>query len=197
MRLRKYQLEGISPILMHNGQLADPLNKWTKLLREISKKRNKTDDDLEEMSRREWFGGLYHNEEIGIHATEAMLERMLRDAAAMSKRGKDVNRGLMVLDPAPLKVAGAKTRTEEDLTAMWNSGKFLLRSTVAVGKQRVIRSRPRIANWSLEFVVQYDETVLDAADIDQFADTAGRLIGIGDWRPKYGRFRVTGKQEVS
>ena len=52
----------------------------------------------------------------------------------------------------------------------------------------MIRSRPRFSNWSLTFTVNYDEHVLQATDIDGFLDTAGRLIGLCDWRPKHGRF---------
>lgn len=170
---------------MHNEQLSDPLNKWAKLLREISKKRNKTEDDLVEMSRREWFGGLYFDDNIGPHVPERCLERMLRDAAAKSKRGKDVVAGLMVVDPAKLEYKGP--RGADDL---WKAGDYVLRASVGVGQQRVIRSRPLFRDWSLTFVVNYDETVLEASDIDGFVGVAGRLIGLCDWRPKYGRFNL-------
>lgn len=185
MKTRQYTIKGIRPILMHSEQLSDPLNKWSKALREISKKRQKTDDDLLEMSRREWFGGLYWDSQLGVHIPERCLERMIRDAASLSKRGKDINRGLIVADPAPLEYKGPKNPDD-----LWVSGEYLLRSSVGVTGKRVIRSRPMFRDWQITFQVEYDEQVLDAADIDQFVETAGRLIGVGDWRPKYGRFQV-------
>lgn len=185
MKERTYTIKGVCPIIMHNEQLSDPLNKWAKLLREISKKRVKTDDDLLEMSRREWFGGLYYDEDMGPFVPERCIERMLRDAAAKSKRGKDVVSGLIVVDPAPLQYNGPRKAD-----ALWASEKFLLRASVGCQKARVIRSRPMFREWSLTFTVNYDEQVLDPSDIDGFVELAGRLVGLLDWRPKHGRFTV-------
>ena len=185
MKERTYTIRGVAPLVMHNEQLSDPLNKWARLLREISKKRNKTEDDLLEMSRREWFGGLYYDEQIGVHVPERCLERMLRDAASKSKRGRDVVSGLIVTEPAPLVYKGPKKPDD-----LWASGSFLLRASVGVTQSRVIRSRPIFRDWSLTFTVNYDELVLEAADIDGFATLGGRLCGMLDWRPKHGRFNV-------
>lgn len=185
MRERSYTIRGVAPLVMHNEQLADPLNKWTKLVAEISKKRNKTEDDLAEMSRREWFGGLYYDNEMGVHVPERCLERLLRDAAAKEKRGRDVLSALIVTDAAKLVYKGPK---EPD--ALWKSGDFLLRATVGQNGKRIVRSRPIFREWSLTFTVNYDETVLQASDIDRFMEVAGRLVGLMDWRPKNGRFVV-------
>ena len=38
----KFKIEGISPLLMHNEQLADPLNAFAQQVAEISSKRKKT-----------------------------------------------------------------------------------------------------------------------------------------------------------
>ena len=53
----KYHLEGASPLLMHNGALADPLNFWAKKMKEITAKQKKTDADHEEIGRLEWRAG--------------------------------------------------------------------------------------------------------------------------------------------
>lgn len=185
MKERSYTIKGVSPIVMHNEQLSDPLNKWSKAVREISKKRVKTDDDLVEMSCREWMGGLYYDESIGVHVPERCIEAMLRDAAKKSKRGKDVVSGMIVTDPAALVYSGPRNPD-----GLWASGKFLLRASVGCQAARVIRSRPIFREWGLSFTVNYDETVLDASDIDGFLELAGRLIGLLDWRPKHGRFIV-------
>ncbi len=55
----KFRIVGVSPLLMKNGQTADPLNVYAKAVAEISKKRNKTEADHLELSRREFFGALY------------------------------------------------------------------------------------------------------------------------------------------
>jgi len=182
---RTYTIKGVCPLIQHNEQLADPLNPFTRAIAEISKKRKKTEDDLLEMSKREWRGGLYYSEELGIHIPERCFERMLRDAASMSKMGKAVQSGLIVMDPSPLVYDGPK-----DLEKMWESGEFQIRASVKVGQARVIRTRPMFRNWGASFTVTYDEAMLDARDIDGFVEIAGRLKGLNDWRPKHGRFQL-------
>ncbi len=185
MKERTYTIRGVRPLVMHNEQLADPLNKWAKLVAEISKKRKKTEDDLHEMSRREWFGGLYYSEDLGIHMPERCLERLLRDGASKEKRGRDVLSALIVMDPAKLVYKGPKEPAK-----LWETGDFLLRATVGQNGKRIVRSRPIFPEWSLTFTVSYDESVLNEGDIDRFLAVAGRLCGLGDWRPKHGRFEV-------
>jgi uncharacterized protein with NRDE domain len=55
-------------------------------------------------------------------------------------------------------------------------------------KNRIIRVRPRIPEWSISFTVEYDESVINGRDLEQAITEAGAIVGIGDWRPKYGRF---------
>jgi len=44
---------------MHNGQLADPSNWYSRAIKAISGKRGKTEADYQEMARLEWMGSLY------------------------------------------------------------------------------------------------------------------------------------------
>jgi hypothetical protein len=37
-------------------------------------------------------------------------------------------------------------------------------------------------------VAQYDPDVLNMRDVEEMAMDAGKLVGMGDWRPKHGRF---------
>jgi len=42
----KFHIKGVSPLIMHNGELVDPENKWAKLIKEITPKKKKTEEDL-------------------------------------------------------------------------------------------------------------------------------------------------------
>lgn len=197
MKERSYTIKGTRPVLQHNERLADPLNQWAKELKRLAKKRNKTDEDHVAVSRAEFMGGLYIDEK-GPYVPEQWLEACLRGAAKQTKRGKAVQSALIVTEPARLEYKGPRGR--EDL---WRAGSwsedgavpieqtFVLRATVGVSGARVIRSRPMFSNWGITFTVNYDENVLDATEIDSFVEIGGRLIGIGDWRPKFGRFVIT------
>lgn len=184
MQTRSYKITGVRPVLMHNAQLSDPLNAHARAIKEISSKRKKTDADLEEMSRREWLGSFYWDDKMGPFVPETNLERMLRDAAKLNKMGTAVNRGLIVTEPAKLEYNGPR-----DMTKLWEQReKFSLRASVGVNQSRVIRTRPIFPEWSLRFTVEFDETVLRVSDIDGFVESAGRFVGLLEWRPKYGRF---------
>ena len=64
--------------LMHNGQLSDPLNEWTKAKKKITDKKKKTDADHEEVSRLEWMGGLYLFNGAPCIPREAIKATLLR-----------------------------------------------------------------------------------------------------------------------
>ncbi len=59
MKTATYTIRGTTPMMMHNERLANPFDDLTKAIKAISGKRKKTEDDLIEMSRIEWLGGLY------------------------------------------------------------------------------------------------------------------------------------------
>ncbi len=64
-----------------------------------------------------------------------------------------------------------------------------------VTKGRIMRNRPRLDSWKTTFTLQYDPTLLTAAQLRQVVDDAGSRVGLGDFRPEkkgmFGRFQVT------
>lgn len=185
MKTIEFRIRGVAPLICHNAQLSDPLNPWTIAVAEISGKRKKTTADLMEMAHREFLGSLYLDSEGAPVIPGGNIERMLRDAAAKSKQGKQVQAGLIVMDDCPIAYEGPK-----DPEKLWGSGKHQLRASAKVGQQRVIRTRPCFMPWELGFRVDFDETILNERSVREFVEIAGRVVGLGDWRPKHGRFEV-------
>ncbi len=185
----KFTIVGVSPLVMHNEQLADPLNKWTREVAQYTSKRKKSVADHEKISELEWYGGLYlvrNGTDILVPGVPSRcLERMIRDAAVKSKEGKDVQAALIVPNDATLEYKGSK-----DPKAMWASGSFALRATCAVNRKRIIRTRPMFMEWRTTFSVLFDETILNPSKVKGYVTLAGRIIGLMDWRPKHGRFDV-------
>lgn len=73
MKTYKVTLISESPILLNNDQTADPLNYLTKAMKKISGKSKKTDADYLELSKLEWFGGLYFEDKYDLSAKLANL----------------------------------------------------------------------------------------------------------------------------
>jgi hypothetical protein len=179
----KFKLTSESPLLMHNGQLADPLNKYSKDLKRISGKRKKTDADHEEMSKIEWFASLYADKGKLCIPGE-VLEAALVEGAKKQKLGKQFQTTVFVPGNAILHFDGDNLTVDE----LWERGTNRFTTGVRVQRSRVMRTRPRIDEWWCEAKVQFDDKILDPARVDEIMTITGQEIGIGDWRPKFGRF---------
>lgn len=180
----KYRLSGASPLMMHNGLLADPLYIWAKRLKEITSKQKKTEADHEEIGRLEWHGGLYlHN---GLPCVPAEAQKAtLWNASKTLKLGRKVKAGLFVYDHAMLDYDGPV-----DIDALWADETFRDRRPMKVNGSTVIRTRPKFDTWSFDMVIGFDDEVLNASQVDQFVHLGGRLIGLLEGRPAYGRYNA-------
>lgn len=59
---------------------------------------------------------------------------------------------------------------------------------------RIVRYRPRLDDWSIEFQMEYDDTLLNATQLHTVVNDAGKRVGLLDFRPEnkgpFGRFIV-------
>ena len=66
---------------------------------------------------------------------------------------------------------------------------------------RVAICRPMLKEWELDFQITFDSEEIPIEVIEEALNTAGKTVGIGDWRPAtkgiYGRFITTKLKEVS
>lgn len=179
-------ITGTTALLMHNAQLCNPLNVTAKAMKTVSGKRKKTDDDHLEMARLEFLGGLYLDPDIGPFIPGENIQRCLVDAARITRDGVKVTRGVFIAsDVNPLAYKGPRTASE-----LWADENFRLMSAAKVQQSRIMRCRPIFREWRTEATGILDTSILDFADFKKIARTAGQLIGLGDWRPRYGRFTV-------
>jgi len=183
MKEATVKIKGISPCIQHNGQMCDPLNPYTKQMKEISGKRKKTDDDHAAMARIEWEAGLYLDEKERVIWPGMNLERLILDGAKKIKMGTTIKSALMVPDDSVMEAAYPK-----DMDKRFESCRIA--SKVKVGQASIIRTRPIFDNWSLTFKVLFNEELLNLRDLEQILEIAGSQIGLGDWRPRFGRFIV-------
>lgn len=68
------------------------------------------------------------------------------------------------------------------------------RRPVVVGKARVLRCRPCFPKWRVKLALEIDVAILRPEDVKDALALAGRIVGIGDYRPEkgggFGRFMV-------
>lgn len=181
------EIEGIAPLLMHSARLADPMDDATKALAAVTGKRKKTDEDHIEVARLEHLGSLYVSQEFGPFIPGQNLEAALFRGAARTKQGTALKSALLI----PMNVNALIYRGPRDAKGLWEDKTYVHRSSVKVGTSRVIRTRPVFPTWSVGFEGELDLEVVDKASLATIADTTGRLVGLGDWRPRFGRFTVS------
>lgn len=196
MKEIRAKLVGLAPQIQHNGELADPLNPWVRAMKKLHSKpaKQKTDDDINELYRLEFYGSLYTDKPIAptgnmdakVVWPSANIEALIRDGAKKSRQGKQVQAGAFCQDEFfYLQYDGPK-----NVADMWDDGRFHFIRTAKVNNSRVRRSRPRFSNWSLEISITIMPDVVDEEVIRDSLTVAGQLIGLSDWKPKYGRFEV-------
>lgn len=180
------RLTGVGALLTHNEQLANPMHPIARDMKAISSKRTKTEDDFEALAELEFRGGLYLTDDGQIGFPSWNVHRSVQDGAKLNKLGRHVERAVTVVDSD---IVSIKHDGPSDPRAAWLAGCFDQRS-VKVGQSKVMRTRPRFLGWTLEVAVMLDTEILSLADYATCATNAGQVVGIGDYRPRFGRFDV-------
>ena len=182
--MKKYEvgIQGISPLLM---------NRPSMLIGDISKdSKPRTNDPKEEAKKKLYLnpkGKLY---QPSTHLTGALIEA--------GKHKKVVGKGKATYS----KIAGYAVEISP-YEIVHKNQEYEVFSTLAVNpntKGRNPLHRPMLRNWEIEFEVTFDETEIAPSIMKELFDIAGRIVGIGDWRPAkkgpYGKFQVVNWKEV-
>lgn len=186
MRTLKVRITGKSPLLMHSDRFANPLDPLTKAHKELTGKRKKTDDDHIAIARSEFIGGCYWNNQDGFHLPAQNLNSCLVAAAKLQKLGVKFKQGVTVVEDAlPLENVKAKTPTE-----LWTDLDHVDVRGVKVGTAKVMRYRPIFRRWTTAATIAFNEEVVSESDLRKAVIDAGAMIGLGDYRPRHGRFEV-------
>lgn len=183
MKHLQVKITGISPLLMHSDRFANPLDPATKAHKELTGKRKKTDADHEAIAKSEWMGSLYHDPAVGPYIPGQNLDATLQEAAKLQKLGKKFKQAVMVIeDQVPLIYTGPR-----DPEALFAAG-FLDVRGVKVAMAKLMRCRPKFNQWAAQFTVAFNEDVLNTEEVFKAINDAGSLIGVCDYRPRFGKF---------
>lgn len=177
---------GTRPLLVHNVQLASPLNRYAKALKAANSKRTKTDEDRVAIARIEFEGSLYFDSEIGPYVPSQNVLAALVEGGRLTKAGKKVERGVMVDDLVlPLIYRGPR-----DVDGLWGNGEseFVDMRTVVIMRNKIDRCRPIFKEWAFEADITIDPSVIDLDEFEEVSRNAGAMAGIGDYRRLFGRF---------
>lgn len=180
------RINGITPLLQHRYSDNNEVES-SKDSRPIKFKKMLPRAQAEEACNRDGNGYCYF---VG-----AAIFRLLRESGSFHKM-KTTKRSLKYIIPSAVLVP-------EDIIYILSGSppqktkefEVDLRSVVIPStKGRIMRYRPRWDQWSAEFSLEIDETVLSSEEVHLLLEEGGRRIGIGDYRPEkggpFGRFEI-------
>lgn len=186
MEILKLKITGTAPLMMHSDKLANPLDPATKAHKELTSKRKKTDDDHEAIAKSEFIAGAYWDQEVGFYVPGQNFDSTFWNGAKLSKLGVHWRRGaLVVTDKAKLIFSGPRTPE-----ALWEDLSFVDCRGVKVGQSKVMRYRPVFTEWAVSLDVAVNSEVLSINEAKKAIEDAGALIGVCEYRPRFGRFEV-------
>lgn len=180
----KLDLVGVAPLLMHSGRLADPLDSHATAIARIAAKRMKTPSDHEKMAELEWNGGLWLTDGRPSIPSEA-IEACFVAAGKARRMGPKIKAGVTI-QFSPRLLYDGHLQLEE----LFRDKRFVYRCGVRINNRTVIRTRPRFDQWSVSVCVAFLPSMVDRATMIEIACYAGEMIGLGDYRPRFGRFRT-------
>lgn len=172
------------PMLTHNERLANPQDPISRAMKEISSKRTKTEDDLLELARLEFEGGLYLTDDGRPGIPTWNIFRCIQEGGKLNRLGKSIERAVQMVgaDVVPIVHDGPST-----VEALW-AGRHYDQRSVKIGTSKVTRTRPAFRNWSVEADLVLLPDVLNLTDFQMAIENAGLMSGLGDYRPRFGRF---------
>jgi hypothetical protein len=181
-------ITGTTALIMNNARMANPLDPAAKSYKAASGKRQKTDADHEELFRLGHNGSMYHDADIGPYLPGDNIWKTLHEGAMKHKLGPKIKEGVIIItDVNPVAYKGPR-----DVDGLWANENFRFINMRVTGsgsrRVRVPFCRPIFREWLTEADGTYDDGIIDLAELQLIADTAGARVGICDWRPRYGRF---------
>jgi len=143
----------------------------------------------------EWHDYFYVTSEGGIYQPALHFEAALVAAAVnfriTGRRGKSYKslfQAAVFIAPEQIPHGIQKPET---LDADADKPLYLDMRPCVVNRARVVRLRPAFKpGWELEFVIEVMDDQIAPELLQDVLTLAGKTVGIGDFRPKFGRFSV-------
>jgi len=166
----KVKIKGTAALLMQRYVIEDVNN--TK-----AKRKDEKHDPTEDANKY-----LYKDSKIGCYVPSSWIESCIRD---VSKEFK--GRGKGSLKSA---VLSSVFVNEEKIPLNKDTYDEIDLRPVVIQRNRIVKARPKFNNWELSFTINFNPDRLKKEVLKQMLEEAGLSVGIGDYRPKFGRFEL-------
>lgn len=199
MKSVKVEFTGIRPLIMANPQTIKISNPFAtegrRLNREFKRFRRKEDDhklfELEALQiRNDWESSAYWDKsKCMFFLPDSVLLACMREGGAASRKGKDIDRCVIITETE----AYVQCKKFKSLDEAFKDPAFRLEGPCKIPPKKgnlIWKARCMIpTGWSLQFSIEFDEDTIAEKSMIEILEAAGK-VGVGGWRPKFGRFLV-------
>jgi len=175
-------VEGVAPMLFHRADADEMTAKGAA----AKNSRTKKTDNTESYLYRDRKSGEIGVPGMNIKAALAHSARSSSDPRSPRKSARELVIAGIFVTP-PLVSLGLE---EPD---------YIDRRTVLIQRNRIVRERPAVGEgWKLKFQINVIEAqLISEGFLRDIADRAGSLVGLCDFRPEFGRFRIMSWQRMN
>ena len=183
MKKFRVTVKGIVPLLQARHLTPEEEKEVTKLSGGKRKARDLTDKEQFEMHAYKTKDGKFYQPSEMFEA--AMVKAAVNFKLEGKKSYKDLFNGGVILDSIEI----VHKNQDFEMDSRWGKNPNTRGAVWVV--------RPRIDNWELEFVINLlqDERI-SGEILKEIISYSGLYVGVGSWRPKFGRFEVVKFEEI-
>jgi hypothetical protein len=177
----RVQIEGISPLLQHRYAAAEGPEPQSVMRRGKKDWRAEAEENLYRTPE----GTVY---QPAVHIESAIVKASVnyQIPGKRKKTYKDLCRTGLLIEPDAI----------PHVHQAWKIENNQLGRPVIVNRGRVMRYRPELMPWALDFTISIIDDELPPSVVLEILQDAGRRVGIGDYRPKFGRFQVVAWEKL-
>lgn len=169
------RIRGVCDYLQHKRPLDEE---------DTSKRSGKVDHS------KEWESALYSDPKVGCYIPSKQIRATLVKGAVnfqIKGKGKKTYKDLV---NATVEVDPDKISLAEDGTNL-KKPSYIHQEWVKVQRSQVLRNRPAFSKgWEARFTLLVLDDQMPSDMLKQILGHCGSFVGIGDWRPHFGRFEV-------
>ena len=195
------EFTGIRPLIMSNPQTVDVSNPYAMEMRRLNttlkqaRKKGNEDKLIElaaESKRVDFMSSAYFDaKKSRFFIPDSIIMACIKAAAQSMRKGKDIDRAVLMENTEAYVDNVPKTKSLEDahkneLFWLQTPCKIPPKTGALVMKVRAMMP----TGWKLAFQLTYDQETIADKTLREVLITAGSFVGIGSWRPKFGRFTV-------
>ena len=185
MKTIRFKVTGTTALMLNNPQTVNPFNEYSKMLKPLTSKRTKTEDDMKEIFRLKFISSLYISDGVYI-IPSSHFEKSICEAAKERKLKTKFEMNLHALNDCPIDFKD-KDKTPEQL---YELEEYVDIRNVGIQKSKIATARAIIPQWETKVEFIFDDTQIDEKDVCDIFEIAGKRYGIGTYRRLYGKFEI-------